>query len=192
MFLERSQSRIIDLSPNFNSFLSIFCRQVQFTVSFVTISQTVIYIGGRGVEFDVALEDDNGFCNLLICAQLVTETVHGMLRRNFITISGGEFAIVRFHSLKSAYDLAILIGRHMPIKKNLSKTVIVTTQHACAMVVVGVDRRLPVKILRRFIRQSSLQGVKWFTHFRAFIAQIEEKPFVKFSMSGKEVQRLVQ
>src|SRR5215467_12093224 len=80
----------------------------------------------------------------------------------------------------------------MPIKKNLSKTVIVTTQHAYAMVVVGVDRRLPVKILRRFIRQSSLQGVKWATHFCALVAQIEEKPFVKFSMSGKEVLRLVQ
>ena len=46
----------------------------------------------------------------------------------------------------------------MPIKKNLSKTVIETTQHTCAMVLVGVDRRLPVKILRRFIRQSFLQG----------------------------------
>src|SRR5215472_9006089 len=80
----------------------------------------------------------------------------------------------------------------MPIKKNLSKTVIVTTQHACAMVLVGVDRRLPVKIRRRFIRQSFLQGVKWAAHFRALIAQIEEKPFVKFSMSGKEVLRLVQ
>src|SRR5215467_12067829 len=193
MFLERSQSRIIDLSPNFNSFLSIFCRQVQFTVSFVTISQTVIYIGGRGVEFDVALEDDNGFCNLLICEQLVAEPVHGILRRaNLITISDGEFAIVRFQSLKSAHDLAILINRHMPTRKNLSKTVIVAAQHACAMVLVGVDRRLPVKILRRFIRQSFLQSVKWATHFRVLIAQIEEKPFVKFSMSGKEVLRLVQ
>src|SRR5215470_6275150 len=126
MFLERSQSRIIDLSPNFNSFLSIFCRQVQFTVSFVTITQTVVYIGGRGVEFDVALEDDNGFCNLLIPEQLVAEIVHGTLRRaNLITISGGKFATVRFQSLKSAYDLAIPISRHMPIKENLSKTVIV-------------------------------------------------------------------
>jgi len=60
------------------------------------------------------------------------------------------------------------------------------------MVLVGVDRRLLVKILRRFIRQSFLQGLKWATHFRALIAQIEEKYFVEFCVRGKEVLRLVQ
>src|SRR5215469_18166063 len=60
------------------------------------------------------------------------------------------------------------------------------------MVLVGVDCRLPVKILRRFIRQSFLQGVEWATHFRALITQIEEKPFVEFSVCGKEVLRLEQ
>src|SRR5215467_5095084 len=130
MFFVRSQPRIIDLSSKFNTLLSIFRRQLYFTVGFVTVSQTVIYIRGRGVEFHVALEDDNGFWNLLVREQLVAEDVQGTLRRNFITISGGEFVIVRFQSLNSAYDLAILIGWHMPIKKNLSKTLIVTTQHA--------------------------------------------------------------
>src|SRR5215831_7738867 len=60
------------------------------------------------------------------------------------------------------------------------------------MVLAGVDRRLPVKILRRFISQSFLQCVKWAKHFRALITQIEEKTFVEFSVCGKEVLRLVQ
>src|SRR6516164_3063896 len=60
------------------------------------------------------------------------------------------------------------------------------------MVLVGVDRRLPAKILRRFIRQSFLQGVEWAAHFRALIAQIEEKRLVEFSVCGEEVLCSVQ
>src|SRR5690349_13371335 len=119
MFLVRPEVRIIDLSPDFNSLLSISYRQVWFIVRFVTITQTVTHVGGRGVEFDVALEDSNGFCNLLFSEQLVADIIHRTLgRANLITVAGGELAIVRFDSLQPPYCRAIRIQRCWPIGKN--------------------------------------------------------------------------
>src|SRR5215467_11497224 len=54
------------------------------------------------------------------------------------------------------------------------------------MVLVGIDRRLPPKVLRRFIRQSFLQSVEWATHFGTLIPQIEKERFVEFSVSGEK------